>query len=225
MSLIAELEGMKFPDEMVTRFFFKCGLHQRKGRVLELGCGNANNLALFAAYDWECLGLDINAESLSQGRRNFLRLGYPAPMLKHADLNDPIPSFGELDVLLMPSSIYYVHANRGRSIIQELSQTLNPNAYVFCRFRTLQDYRYGKGEPLGQETFRLEISETSEKGCTVAFYDESSMRSVISPFQLDPLSIHVMEFTFDNLGSNSKIINNHDMVIWGRKHSQTSCES
>ena len=217
MNIIADLEGLKFPDEMVTRFFFKSGLHHRKGRVLELGCGNANNLLLFAAYGWDCFGLDINNESLNQGKRNFLRLGYPSPDLRQGDMNNQLPYFGDLDMLLMPSSIYYVHANRGRKIIQELAHTLNPHAFVFCRFRTLKDYRYGKGLSLGDETFQLDISETSELGCTIAFFDEETMKSILSPCELDPLTVNIIQLTFDNPGINSKMINNHDVIIWGRR--------
>jgi len=217
MNIIADLEGLKFPDEMVTRFFFKAGLHLRKGRVLELGCGNANNLLLFAAYGWDCLGLDINNESLKQGKRNFLRLGYSSPDLRSGDMNSKLPNFGPLDVLLMPSSIYYVHANRGRKIIQELAHSLNPRAFVFCRFRTLKDYRYGKGISLGENTFQLDISETSEFGCTIAFFDEQTMKSILFPCDLDPLTVNILQLNFDNLGVNSKIINNHDMIIWGCK--------
>jgi hypothetical protein len=39
--------GLKFPDEYVTRFYFKKGLQSLAGTALELGCGNGNNLALF----------------------------------------------------------------------------------------------------------------------------------------------------------------------------------
>lgn len=217
MSLIAELEGLKFPDEMVTRFFFKCGMHHRTGRVLELGCGNGNNLALFAAYGWQCMGLDIDATLLDQGRRNFARLGYAPPRLETADMNDLLPSFGELDVLLMPSSLYYVNAARGSAIVKELASTLKSQAYVFCRFRTPEDYRYGKGELLGQDTYRLDIDETNERGCTVAFYDLSSMQSVLADCELDPATIRVMNLAFDNLGCNDAMIANHDIVLWGRK--------
>lgn len=225
MSLIAELEGMKFPDEFVTRFFFKSGLYQRRGRVLELGCGNANNLSLFAAYGWECVGFDISAESLAQGLRNFKRYGYESPILHQGDMNDPLPFFGEIDVLLMPSSIYYVHTNRAKKIISELAQSLRNNSFVFCRFRTPADYRYGKGKSLGDETFELDIVETSEQGCTLAFYDEKSMRSLLMPCNLDLLTLNVMHFNFDNLGFNSKMIRNQEMIIWGQKRAYIKHEN
>jgi SAM-dependent methyltransferase len=217
MNLIAELEGLKFPDEMVTRFFFKNGLHRRRGRVLELGCGNCNNLTLFAAHGWTCSGLDISAMLLIQGERNFERLGFLSPRLEVADLNCTLPDFGPIDVLLLPSSLYYVNVERAKTIIAEIGPTLSPGAQIFCRFRTLEDYRYGKGDPLGQDCFRLNISETSEFGCINAFYSISGMLSVLDPCGLDQTSLQVMKLVFDNLGAGDQMIRNDEIVLWGNK--------
>ena len=48
---IREFRGLKFPDEFLTRFFFKYGHDRRTGRVVELGCGNGNNLAGLCRVD------------------------------------------------------------------------------------------------------------------------------------------------------------------------------
>lgn len=216
MNILVELEGLKYPDEMVTRFFFKNGLHQRSGRVLELGCGNANNLSLFSAYGWEVAGLDLSPALLSQGSRNFQRLGLLTPRLVAADLNDQIPEFGEVDVLLLPSSLYYVHVERARQLMAEMAQKLVPGSLIFCRFRTSDDYRYGCGEDLGENCFRLTISETSEFGCTIAFYSLEAMMTLLGPCDLDPASLLVMNLKFDNLGKDDQMINNDEIVLWGR---------
>ena len=225
MSLLADLEGMKFPDEMVTRFFFKNCLHRRNGRVLELGCDNGNNLGLFAAYGWHCTGLDMQPALIGQLRRNFERQGYAAPRLEVADMNDALPDFRDIDVLLIPSSLYYVHAHRGREIIRELGQRLNPGALVFCRFRTPDDYRCGKGDDLGQDCFRLTIEETSELGCTNAFYTLESMLDVLAPCNIDPVTLRSMRLIFDNLGHDDRMIPNDEMIVWGATRTPTSNQS
>ena len=217
MSLLAELEGLKFPDEMLTRFFFKNGLQRRSGRVLELGCGNANNLTLFAAHGWTCAGLDIEPALLDQGSRNFERLGLAAPRLVAANLNDTLPDFGAIDVLLLPSSLYYVHVDRARQIIAEIAPTLVPDAQVFCRFRTPDDHRYGRGDDLGQDCFRLNISETSELGCINAFYSLEAMLAVLAPCGINPATLRVMKLVFDNLGRDDHTIHNNEIVLWGSK--------
>ena len=217
MSLLAELEGLKFPDEMVTRFFFKNGLQRRRDRVVELGCGNANNLTLFAAHGWTCAGLDIAPSLLDQGKRNFERMGLQAPRLVAADLNDTLPEFGTIDVLLLPSSLYYVHVDRARQIVAEIAPSLSQGALVFCRFRTPDDYRYARGDDLGQDCFLLSIAETSELGCVNAFYSLEAMLAVLAPCSIDPTSLRVMKLVFDNLGCGDQMIRNDEIVLWGSK--------
>ena len=66
-----QLKGLKFPDNALIKFFFKEGLHQKNGKVLEFACSNGNNLSLFASYDYECLGVDINEENIKNAEFNF----------------------------------------------------------------------------------------------------------------------------------------------------------
>jgi SAM-dependent methyltransferase len=215
MNVLPRIEGMKFPDEMVTRFFFKYGLDKSPGTVLELGCGNGNNLALFAAYGWQCLGVDIDDALIGQGRRNFASQGFENSGLLTGDLNRMLPDVGAVDALLMPSSIYYLPESRAREIVALLAPHAR-GAQVFCRFRARDDYRYGKGEAVATDCFRLTIDETSEQGCLVVFYDEDRFLNLLSPLALEPESVKILHLIFDNLGKGGRLIRNHDVVIWGR---------
>ena len=42
--MIHKINGLKFPDEYIIKFFFNEKLEKKRGKVLELGCGNGNNL-------------------------------------------------------------------------------------------------------------------------------------------------------------------------------------
>jgi hypothetical protein len=46
MRALTDIRGLKYPDEFVTRHFFKRGLHQKTGRVSELGGGTGDTLSL-----------------------------------------------------------------------------------------------------------------------------------------------------------------------------------
>ena len=71
MRTIAELRGLRFPDEYVVKMFFKEGLHKAPGIVLEMGCGNGNNLLLFAAFGWSVTGVDYDAAALEDAKFNL----------------------------------------------------------------------------------------------------------------------------------------------------------
>ena len=64
--MLRKLKGLKFPEEFLTRFFFKEKLFKHKGHVLELGCGNGNNLTLFNQFGWRTTGVDINNRNIKK---------------------------------------------------------------------------------------------------------------------------------------------------------------
>lgn len=85
---LTDLKGLRFPDEFLIKFFYKTGCHCRAGRVLELGCGNGNNLLLFHEYGWKTVGVDICNDSLADAEHNFAQASATPPRHQfiHRDL-------------------------------------------------------------------------------------------------------------------------------------------
>jgi hypothetical protein len=54
MRSLAEIRGVRYPDDMLFRMFVKDQMHRKPGRVLEFGCASGNNLMLFAASRSPC---------------------------------------------------------------------------------------------------------------------------------------------------------------------------
>jgi SAM-dependent methyltransferase len=73
---ISRLKGLRYPDEYVIRWFYKEGLERVPGRVLELGCGDGNNLLPFVDYGWDVVGIDYDENSIANGRHNLENAGY-----------------------------------------------------------------------------------------------------------------------------------------------------
>ena len=69
--MLKNIRGLKYPDIYITRFFFKEILHKSPGKVLELGCGNGNNLMLFVEYNWNVTGIDNNNKAINNANYNF----------------------------------------------------------------------------------------------------------------------------------------------------------
>ena len=132
MKDVKKILGLKYPDEMVTRFFFKNNLDRRRGTVFELGCGNASNLTLFSAYQWNCSGLDISNKLLEMALENFNCLKLPVPYLINADMNFPFECANNIDVLLLASSIYYVHKKRAIDLVIEIQDILKAELLYFA---------------------------------------------------------------------------------------------
>ncbi len=221
--LITELEGLKFPDEYVTRFYFKEGLDKTNGKVLELGCGNGNNLLMFYQYGWEVVGIDISKHFIKQAERNF-RLSE-----KYYGLSNRFTFFAQdmlnfvrnyngqsFDVLLLPNVICYLRYTQILKLFSEIreNKVIDNNSFIFIRTRSPQDYRYRRGKKCGDKTFKLQIEETGEKGCLNTFLLESELEAIIeNEFCLD--FKRIFQCRFDNYQSGCFIANS-DIIFWGK---------
>lgn len=213
MPALPDIRGLKYPDEFVARHFFKRGLHQRTGRVVELGGGTGNNLSLYRAYDWAVTDVDYSQAALDDARWN---LG-PDARLIQADLSMGLPDLGEgpIDVLLIPNLLCYLTNAQAAVVLTAARARLAPGAEIFVRTRLVDDYRYGRGVEEEPDGFRLATPETGEAGLFNLFYTETGLvnRLVAELGLTEPTALRV---AFDNLQAGVRVAHNSDLVVWGQ---------
>jgi SAM-dependent methyltransferase len=221
--MIKDLEGLKFPDEFVVRFFFKEGLNKKKGKVLELGCSNGNNLSMFYQYGWDVTGVDINQGLIKKAKNNFAKCK-SLYGLKNAynfyakDMVDFAAAQKDscFDALLLASSIDYLDYPEIVKLLAYIKENrfIKNNSMIFVRLRTPQDYRYGRGERRGEKTFKLNIKETGEHGSLITFLTESELMSILET-NFDFQYKRIFHCNFDNL-QNGYMISNSNIIFWGQ---------
>lgn len=222
-----ELRGLKYPDEFIIKFFFKHKLHARTGNVLELGCGNGNNLLLFVEYGWNVVGIDISDKALDDARHNF-RAAVPEEQFHffERDLAQGLREVGlphfKFDVILLPSVLYYIPRQSAISVLKELSPLANKDALIFLRNRSLRDYRYRRGTEVERNGFRLAEAETGEEGLLNVFYDGWELVDMLREhLNLDMPSVEILNVEFQNVQQRVRV-QNSDIIIWGRIKSESS---
>ena len=211
MRALREIRGLKYPDEFVVRHLFKRDLSERTGRVLELGSGTGNNLALYLAWDWACTGVDYDAGALADARFN---LG-DGPTLIQADLSKGPPALeGPFDALIIPNLLCYLTAAEADALLIGLRPYLVPGCEVFVRTRMIDDYRHGRGTEEEPHGYRLATPETGEAGLFNLFYTPDALveRLVRTLGLADPT---VLTCRFDNVQAGQPIPNNSDVIVWG----------
>ena len=231
---IAEMKGAKYPDEAVMRFFFKEGLHKTPGRVVEFGCGSANNLALlFLQYGYEVVGVDNSSEALDLAAHNLDLASRPAKGMdryddfKTADLINvdieaafPMNLIGQCDVILFPGIIYYLSRDKLMKLLRRVYiNVAKEGSWVFVRARGMADYRYKRGMYAEHNGTLLNTPETGEEGCRNVCYREYELVDMFRDiFHLE--NIQVMDIRFENRmmcqRSKGDQMLNHDIVIYGR---------
>lgn len=211
MRELRDIRGLKFPDEFVVRHFFKRGLQDRPGRVLELGSGTGNNLSLYAAFGWTLTGLDYDQSALDDARWN---LG-DDPELIQADLSRGLPALaGPFDALIVPNLLCYLTRDQALAALTGLKPYLSPGCEVFVRTRLVDDYRYGRGVREEEDGFRLATPETGEAGLFNRFYTQAGLVELLT----GALALQdrcELAVRFDNLQSGIRVPGNSDLVVWG----------
>lgn len=215
---LPEMQGMRFPSDTVIRMFYKEGLAgQSHGKVLELGCGAGNHLMMFAAYGWQVTGLDYSAKSLAMAQHNLQTSGYQGLLLEH-DLNHPLPAMeDQFDVLLAPSSLYYVSREQTYKRLAEVNHHLQSGALVYFRMRLPDDHRYGRGRAAGHGAWHLDIDYTGEGGLLNVFWTEHELIELLHvTLGIPAHALTILKMTYENR-QDGLTIRNSDIVLWGRK--------
>lgn len=217
---IKNIKGLKYPDEYLIRYFFKEALHQNKGKVIEFGCSNGNNLSLFYEYDYDVIGVDISQDNINNAKYNFEN-EYSSLGTYDFNLCD-MNSFAKenkdikADVFLIPNVACYLRKDEFSNFLK-LSKENNiykENASFFLRTRTIKDFRHANGTSLGNGSYKIEQEITGEKGLLNTCYNEYELIELLKR-ELNLFDFKICNIEYENV-QNGHTLFNSDIVIWGK---------
>ncbi len=173
----------RYPNDSVVRFVrtLPAPLTPENGsvRALDVGCGGGRHTLLLAEAGFEVDAVDISGESLRFTRTLLAEAGYRAGLAQSSATGLPFED-DSFDVALSYGVFYYGTFEMGRASIGELFRVLKPRGRAFVVARTTDDYRYGRGAPLGARTFRCESDETNERGMVMHFLAAEDVQEELS---------------------------------------------
>jgi len=213
MRPLAEVRGVRFPDDMLLRMFFKEQLQRAPGRVLEFGCASGNNLLLFAAFGWQVTGVDASGTAVADAHYNLEGSG----TIIHSDLAAQLPALDAhaYEVVLVPSVNYYLPRSAFVRLLEECRRVIRPGGLFYIRSRLPEDWRFGRGKPEGRGAFRIDYHETGEFGLLNVFYGADELAELIRRHVGELRAAQRLTATFDN-PQGGIVVRNADVVIWGR---------
>lgn len=217
---ISNLKGFKYPDGELVRYFFKNNLNLKSLKVLELGCGNGNNLALFADYDYDVIGVELKPLNVENANFNFSNVyGFNKFNFINQDMREFCKDTRGLraDVLLIPNVANYITKIDFNKLLENIikNELIKPNSDFFIRVRSIKDHRYGLGEKIDDGVFILTGDEYSgEKGIICSCYNEYELVEILK------LKLNLRDFTVitsENLNiKNGVYIKDSDIIIYGK---------
>ena len=217
------IRGLKFPDEAVIRFFFKERLNNFKGSVLELGCGNGNNLKLFYEYGYDVTGLDLIASQINDAELNFKALKTENNLLNNYEfIQDNMLNFFEKsfiglnNIILFPSSLFYLEYQDIIRVLELIKKNVKPRTYLFFKLLTDMDYRFQNSNkiPVSKYSYRINFKETAEHGQIITFLSCKEWQDLLKNFFTFE-HLNALNLNFENI-QEGIITNNSNIIIYGK---------
>ncbi len=187
-----------YPSDHVVRFMMGSrSLLQKSGEVrfLDIGIGAGRHAKLAADLGFPAFGIDISLVGLQHARERLQHSGMRPHLVKSSMLALPF-SEGTFEVVVSYGVFYYGTAAEMKQAIQETLRVLTQGGRAFVVLRTVNDCRFGKGEQIEPNTFRLTITETNEAGTVQHFLSADDIPIYFSGFS--EVSFEKSETTFAN---------------------------
>jgi SAM-dependent methyltransferase len=135
----------------LARAFAREG-HGRK--VLEIGCGTAQNL-LFAAWSmgFEVYGVDYSEAAIAQARAQFQAKGLSYGALDVADAAHLSYLDASFDAVVERAVLQQNRYETARAMLAEMRRVLKPGGVLCCSLAAEGHFLFGQGEHLGGGDF------------------------------------------------------------------------
>jgi SAM-dependent methyltransferase len=153
-----------YPNEHVVRFLSaNRGLLEKptRPRLLDIGFGAGRHIRLATELGFDAFGTDISFSGAIHAQERLLEVERESRIALASF--DALPfAKAAFDFAVSVGVFYYGTAEDMKHGIAEAYRVLVPQGKLFAVLRTTEDFRYGKGEHIGHQTYRLTIRETNE---------------------------------------------------------------
>jgi SAM-dependent methyltransferase len=205
---------LRYPADWVIRFhnmYMKANIPS--GRVLDYGCGSANNSVFFMKNGYDTYGVDVSESALGLVQQNLKANGLPETLVDHFSVVPTYPPqlpFEDnfFDFILSNQVLYYLPtAEHIHQVCQELSRCLRPGGVVFFTMMGPKNYyiqEHTKAIHEGKvHEIRVETPGHRLEGVKELIYlvnDEAELKALFPQFQ--PLSVGYFDQSMFDLTSN-----------------------
>jgi ubiquinone/menaquinone biosynthesis C-methylase UbiE len=164
-------------------------------RFLDVGTGAGRHTKLAGELGFNPYGIDTSRVGLQHARDRLRESRLPHSLAQASMLALPFRD-ASFEAVLSFGVFYYGTAEQMKKAIRETYRVLAAGGAAFVVLRSVNDYRFGKGQALGHHTFRLEIEDTNECGTIQHFLDIDDIPLYFSEFSR--VSFEKTETTFAN---------------------------
>ena len=119
----------------------------KKGKILDIGCGNGRNLIPFAEKDFICEGLDFSIEMVKNAKSKFKKLSLKSKF--HVSNMTKLPFKDDnFDYLICVASFHHLNKFEQKKALKEFKRILKPKGkmYITSWNKWQSEFVFGKKE-------------------------------------------------------------------------------
>ena len=123
--------------------------------VLDLGCGVGRHCVYLSENGFDVVGLDVSGSALSTAKewiqeKRLTNVNFILGSMTDIPLGDC-----SFDVVISVSVVHHAMKEQIMKAVDEIHRVLRRNGLLLTNLVSVEDYRYGKGEEVEADTFRV----------------------------------------------------------------------
>jgi len=119
----AQKHWHQHPEKYAQKFADFLKGQKFSGKIIDLGCGNGRDVAIFAKQGFECLGVDKNKEEIAEAKRWHSDCSFELQDIERLPWGDE-----SIDAYFMINVIHYLEE---RKALSEIFRTLETGGYLY----------------------------------------------------------------------------------------------
>lgn len=153
----------KWPNEVMLKLLFGGSDYlnvpykpQPQWRVLDVGCGFANNLVPFADIGCECHGVDLHPDMAATVQEIMDERGYKTKIQTGSNRSLPYPD-GHFDLLLSINTLHYEGSEENvLAALKEFRRVLKPGGGLYLSTVGPEHEIYRRAQVLGSHRYKVQ---------------------------------------------------------------------
>lgn len=150
---------------------------QRNSRVLDVGCGNGKTMIPLAKKKYDVIGLDISGTALKTLEEILKRSGIYANLVLGDMVAFPFHD-GCFDTVLCNYVLTHLLDEDRIKGVNEIWRVLKNNGFLFIEVFSTDDFRYGKGKKIGENSF------LRKDGIIYHYFTYDEIKNLLKYFQI-----------------------------------------
>ena len=187
----------KYPCESVVRFINSSFSKDRsKKKILDIGCGAGRHVKLLSENKFKTYGVEFSKSGIHYTKK-LLRQNNLKAEINYSDMSELPFKDNYFDGVISFGVFYYSDSKGMKKGINEMHRVMKNGGAGFINIRSTNDYRYGKGKKIEQNTFVMNIKETNEYNLTIHFLTKKNILTYFKKFK--KIKIEINEFSYNNM--------------------------